>query len=360
MKTKALCYGYRNPPPGQKKLAYNKIAGLVGFTEGAVRESVATFLDVKKKRGRKKGWRKTTKAEDQVIMEKFHKVRPPGHGVDSRKVRNALPVKLRTKIGRRTVIRRLAEKQYTPQKKVSKEDPGPVLARRRVIFSSDNKKSASQWKQTLQGVGDVKEFSFYPRDLKPRFREKRAPWTYMHPSEKYKRAFVRPKKIFSKKEYKRVKKQKVFGLTLSTGKVLAILAPMPFTGEVWQRLLTSKVVPFLKRAFPRRRKIRILLDGEKVFRTDAAQGIMKSKGIELLPDWPPNSPELNPQENVWPHSENALRDAEKDSDSFEVFQQRCLDAVKSYEQNSGAKKLVPSMAKRLQEVIDSKGAMLGR
>ena len=54
--TKALCYGYRNPPPGQKKLPYNKIAELVGFSEGAVRETVATFLDVQNKRGRKKGW----------------------------------------------------------------------------------------------------------------------------------------------------------------------------------------------------------------------------------------------------------------------------------------------------------------
>ena len=76
--TRALCFGYRNPPPGQKKLPFWKIGELLGYSEGAVRECVNTFSDVKSKRGRKTGWRKTTKAEDKVIMEKFHKVRPPG------------------------------------------------------------------------------------------------------------------------------------------------------------------------------------------------------------------------------------------------------------------------------------------
>ena len=74
---KALCYAYRNLPKGTKKMSYNDIAKIVGVKEGSVRECVATFLDDKAKRGRKKGWRKTTKAEDRVIMTKFHKVSPP-------------------------------------------------------------------------------------------------------------------------------------------------------------------------------------------------------------------------------------------------------------------------------------------
>ena len=57
-KTKAICYGYRNPPPGQKKLSFNKIKDLVKLenghnpTEGAVRLCVKTFGEVKNKRGR--------------------------------------------------------------------------------------------------------------------------------------------------------------------------------------------------------------------------------------------------------------------------------------------------------------------
>ena len=127
---RALCFFYRNPPNGDKKLTYAKIADLVQNedgehpTEGAVRHCVLNFHSAKDKRGRKAGYRKTSKAEDKVILQAFRKLRPPGHGVDSRKVHLSLPKKLRGKVSRRTVIRRLAEQRYVPTKKVQKTDPG--------------------------------------------------------------------------------------------------------------------------------------------------------------------------------------------------------------------------------------------
>ena len=39
--------------------------------------------------------------------------------------------------------------------------------------------NASDWKSNLQAVGDFKDFTWYPRELKPRFNKLRAPWTYM-------------------------------------------------------------------------------------------------------------------------------------------------------------------------------------
>ena len=41
--------------------------------------------------GRKKGTTKTTQEEDKVIMATFKKLRPPGAGVDSRLIHDALP-----------------------------------------------------------------------------------------------------------------------------------------------------------------------------------------------------------------------------------------------------------------------------
>ena len=60
-------------------------------------------------------------AEDKTILKKFKQVRPPGHGVTARKIHKALPKKLKTKVGRKTIVRRLAEKGYTAQKKMSKQ-----------------------------------------------------------------------------------------------------------------------------------------------------------------------------------------------------------------------------------------------
>ena len=342
-KNRALCFYYRNPPAGQKKLKFSDIAKLVKNTDGesptagAVRQCVVNFHTAKGKRGRKEGWRKTTKLEDKKVLEAFHKIRPPGHGVDSRAVHMALPKKVRDKIGRRTVIRRLAEKRYTPTKKVQKSDPGPALAKRRVSFTDKHKRSKARWNAYLQAVGDIREFTYYPRELRPKFKQLRAPWTYMRPEEKYKPAFVRPKKWFKRSDYKKVLKQKVFGMTTSTGKCLAILLPKPFTAEKWGSILKKRVYPFLKKAFPSKRQCRVLLDGESVLRAEAVQAVMAEKKMLFLEDWPKYSPDLNPQENVWPAAEEALRAAEEDDDTFQDFQKRCVKAVKEY---VGAKRFV--------------------
>ena len=50
---------------------------------------------------------------------------------------------------------------------------------------------------------------------------------------------------------------------------------------------------------------------------------MAEKNIKLLDDWPKYSPDLNPQENVWPAAEEAVRAAERGGDTFAVFQKRC-------------------------------------
>ena len=63
-------------------------------SEGAISMAARDFKDLKKQRGRKKGCRATTKAEDKIILQVFNKLRPPGHGVDSRVVHKALPLKI--------------------------------------------------------------------------------------------------------------------------------------------------------------------------------------------------------------------------------------------------------------------------
>ena len=80
-------------------------------------------------------------------MRTFHKVRPPGHGTDSREIHKALPKKIKQKIGRRTVIRRLAAKGYTPQVKLNLGDPSVKQKTKRLTFSRKHSaKNAQAWK----------------------------------------------------------------------------------------------------------------------------------------------------------------------------------------------------------------------
>ena len=81
----------------------------------------------------------------------------------------------------------------------------------------------------------------------------------------------------------------------------------------------------------------------------------KDHNITLLPNWPKHSPDLNPQENVWPVAEKNLRKLEKPGDKFSSFPNKAVKAVKQYK---AAHKLVGSMASRVKLCIESQGGMI--
>ena len=118
----AICYAMRNPPRGKPKMAYKDIMKMVAKTDGS-KPTVAAmclcaqnFKKRKGQRGRPEGSNKTSKAEDKVLLDTFKKLRPPGHGVTSRRLHKALPKKISKKMSQRTCRRRLADKGYTPEK----------------------------------------------------------------------------------------------------------------------------------------------------------------------------------------------------------------------------------------------------
>ena len=352
----------RNPPKGIKKYKLTDIQKMIVKEDGtrpsigAISEASLTFMDTKSDRRRPVGSRKTTKAEDKELFKTFHKVRPPGCGVDSRSLHCALPKKVSKKIGRRTVIRRLAEKGFVPDRKMQKSDPGPALMKKRLAFVRKYKdRTAQQWKSKLQGVSDYKEFTYYPRVLQSKFKRFRATWTYMTKTEKKTPAFARPKRWFPKKEWKKVKKFKIFGMCTSNGKILAFPVPYPNSGQQWANDIKTHVAPFLKKSFPNLSSYEILLDGEPLLHCPEAKVMMKKYNITALPGWPKYSPDMNPQENVWAWAEPALRKLEKPQDTLSKFQENVLKTVRAY---PSAGKLVGAMAKRCKLVEDALGGMI--
>ena len=49
--------------------------------------------------------------------------------------------------------------------------------------------------------------------------------------------------------------------------------------------------------------------------------------ITVFPGWPGYSPDLNPQEHIWPWSEAKVRELEKDNDTFDDFGDKVLEAI---------------------------------
>lgn len=324
-------------------------------TEQAISKAALAYHAEKKARGRKEGWRKTTKKEDRTILKTFHKLRPPGHGIDSRTIHKGLKKKIRKKVSRRTIRNRLAEKGYVPKAKVNNNDPGPKLQKKRLAIAQRFlERTGEDWNNELQAVGGKSGFTWYPKVLQARFKQLRAAWTYMKANEVHKPAFVRPKRWFKPKEYKLTRKQEVFGFTTSNGKSLCFLVPKPWSTELWAAEIKNKVAPFLRAAFPDRASFTILLDGEYLLHGPAAKRAMAEAGIKIFDGWPGYSPDMNPQENVWAWVENELRRLENDDDPFPAWTEKLLKACRAYPAKG---KLVATMAKRMKETVERKGAM---
>ena len=193
--TQALCFFYRNPPPksGVKPQPYKAIPKLIHKPDmklSRVKMVVSRFLQKKKTRGRKTGWRKTTAAEDASILATFKKVRQPlGSLVEARDVWKALRPGLWNKISVRTVANRLRAKGYKMEEKLAGDDKGEQWRKQRVRFCKGHQtKTAEKWAHRVQAVADFRYFVYYPRDLKSRHIRKSAPRTIMRKSEKKKPA----------------------------------------------------------------------------------------------------------------------------------------------------------------------------
>ena len=311
-------------------------------------------------RGRKLGYRKTTPEEDKAILSAFFRIRQPcGSEVVYKDVWCGLSDHLRTRICVKTVKNRLAEHGYHLEDKLTADDRGRDWRKRRVAFCTSHKdKTQEQWVSTLQAVADFKEFTYFPRSLKTRHKQLSCKRTIMTKSERAKPNFLKPRnKMFTKKDFRKTSKAKVFGITTTGGSSIVCPSPLHPKSKDWVKVFCRQVAPFLRHAFPDRRRITILLDGETVMHTDEAKAAMQEHGVRLLRGWPSHSPDLNPQENVWAWTEKMLRKTEKRGDTVATFKRRIVDVAKRYP--SGAK-LVPSMAKRMATCIQRKGANIGR
>ena len=160
--------------------------------------------------------------------------------------------------------------------------------------------------------------------------------------------------MLGRKEYRAARKGNILGFTASNGRQLFVQCPHPWNSEAFARLVRRRVGPFFRSCFPTRATMRILLDSEPLLHTDVAKAAFAEFGLRAMPAWPTYSPDLSPQENVWSWVEQALRKEEQPSDTFTVFGRKLLRVAKRY---PGAAALIPSMQKRMQEVLRCRGGM---
>ena len=109
--------------------------------------------------------------------------------------------------------------------------------------------------------------------------------------------------------------------------------------------------PFVRKHLPGQ-TCTVLLGGETLLHTSEAKAALHAFGIRALPNWPSESPDLRPQENVWPWIEERLRRDGRLA-SFEKFKRGLVGIAKRYPPEGP----VASFPKRLRECVALKGGM---
>ena len=128
----------------------------------------------------------------------------------------------------------------------------------------------------------------------------------------------------------------------------------PVTGATYREVLETYAVPTLKEHARRvKKKFVFQEDNAPVPTAKVARDFLHSKKVELLP-WPPQSPDLNPIEELWSIVESGLRKRESGPSNIRELEKMVIEEWESIPKDL-YRKLISSMPSRIQAVISAKG-----
>ena len=98
-----------------------------------------------------------------------------------------------------------------------------------------------------------------------------------------------------------------------------------------------------------------MLDGAPIHTAKVTKNCIKDIGLEML-NWPSNSPDLNPLENMWMICEDRVQKMERSKNKEQMWD--AIQAAWKSIRMEMLDKLVASMPKWIQVVIDAKGGRI--
>lgn len=138
------------------------------------------------------------------------------------------------------------------------------------------------------------------------------------------------------------------GISIRGRKPLATIKGI-INSEVYCNILNDYLIPPLNILYPQGYKLQE--DNAPVHKSKWTTNWKREHGIEFI-DWPPNSPDLNPIENVWGLMKRKI--SEENLKTVSVWKRR-IEELWSGLSDEYMKSLVDSMPRRIEECIANNG-----
>jgi len=284
-------------------------------------------IEPKKSPGRP---RKTTKREDRLMLKVVKKDRFKTAAAISREIND----KMDSPISRRTVSRRLNEQNLFARSPITKPLISKKNKRLRLSFAYEHVVWTDKKWKTVH-FSDESKFMLMGSDGKNYVRR--------NIGEQLSEKCLKKSMKFGGGSIM------VWGMISGNGVGPLIRLHGKVNAYVYKELLKQHVIPALKHS-DNNQPI-LMQDNAPCHKAKMVMGYFKEKNISLL-NWPPQSPDLNPIENVWKIiGERSMAQNPKNLEElWNILQKEWMNMKKE-----DIEKLIISCGRRCQSVIDVKG-----
>ena len=122
--------------------------------------------------------------------------------------------------------------------------------------------------------------------------------------------------------------------------------------DQYKTVLQTTLIPQIREWFPNGEKLVFMQDGAPYHTAKSIKTILANESIELL-DWPGNSPDMNPIENLWELVKRKIS-AEIITSKQKLTEQLIDVWVRDPEVKALTSKCINSMPRRVKALIESK------